>query len=223
MHSDLEIDIPLTIGDIPFHDGENGAATGPTGYPQANPAPGGFMAPDAGMGYPNTAGMPNPNVGFNPAPPAPYPIGGASPSPYPGGVNPSPYPSGPGANPQGPYPSAPGINPQAPYPTAASGNGQGPYPPAQAPYTPPSAQYPAVSQNGPAGYNPPATGNSVAYPPIGGEQGFYDPNASSANNSGLFNGNSITMPTSSFLGDQGGSANATTPLLPSARKLDLSL
>lgn len=208
----MEVDIPLTIGDIPFHDGENGTAPGPTCYPQANPAPGGFAAPDAGMGFPSTAGMPNPAVGFNPAAPAPYPAGGMNPSPYPGGVNPSPYPSAPGANPQGPYPPAPGYNPQAPYPSALNGNGQGPYPPAQAPYAPPPAQYPSAPypagdagaaqpyQNGPAGYNPaatgyapqlvdPAGGNSVMYPQVGDAQAFYDPNTS-----------------------------ADTPLLPSARK-----
>lgn len=228
------MDIPLTIGDVPFYDGETynpqipGQLPPNSNYPQVNPAPGGFMPPEAGIGYPNAAGLQNPSIGFNPA--APYPSApGANPTPYPNGG--TPYPSAPGADPQGPNPPAPGVNPQAPYP----GNPQGPYPSTQPTY--PSAQFTAVpyppegqpQQNAP-GYNPPAGefsppvnpagGNSVAYPAEDGGQNsaFYDPNAGAADNSGLFSGGpSVTMPTSSFLVDQGGTT-AKTPLLPPARE-----
>ncbi len=221
MHTDLDVSIPITIGDIGF-DGENPAgainneysfppATQP-GYPGVAvpvPQPGypGAVAPAVQSGYPGVV-VPAPQPGFQGVAPVPqiapvpqpgFPSGGASTGPVP---YPNPYPNAncyPSAN---PYPnpnqtSGMGFNPAG---------GAAPCPPSvPTPYSGQSSTYSAVN-------NDPAVAATVNAP--------VSDNLTDKSN--LFNTGPITMPSSNFLNSNSQSEDPSsqfTPLLPQTRKL----
>lgn len=228
MHSDLDMNIPITIGDIPLSEDPNAPIISPflQTYPNNVPFTPGIPVQPGGV-PPNLNAAPYGGPGGIPMnPPAPgYPIPGPGVPPLqicppapPGTVGfvaPSMYPSA-GAMPAFPYPQQ-NLNPGAPAGYVAPGQLS------NTPQYPPPSYNPSVPVNNFSPPSQPATNpgcsQNTPYPPAGipnpaSGDGFTRPSF----------GNDTKIERTSFLSDSDkgqneNNATQLTPLLPSSREL----